>query len=49
MDAWIPRPGATGGGRASGPSGRGAGQDQTPVVPIYKIMQPVEVTSTVLE
>ena len=49
MDAWIPRPGSVAGGRAGGPSGRGRGQAQTPVVPIYKVMRPVELSSTVIE
>jgi hypothetical protein len=55
MDAWIPRPG---GGRAApvpgdptvagGPRGRGPATVPA-VVPIYKIMRPVELPSAVLE
>ena len=52
MDAWIPRPeteGRGGAGAAAGQGGRGASQGQPPVVPIYKIMRPVELSTTVLE
>jgi dipeptidyl-peptidase 4 len=52
MDAWIPRAG-TGGrggaGAAAGQGGRGGGQEPPPVVPIYKVMRPVELSTTVLE
>jgi hypothetical protein len=44
MDAWIPRPGAAPGGRVA--AGAGAAE---PVVPIYKVMRPVELPTTLLE
>jgi hypothetical protein len=43
MDAWIPRPGA---------NASGSGSDllaSEPVVPIYKVMRPTELPSTVIE
>ena len=43
MDAWIPRPGAS----ASG--GLGGALAPEPVVPIYKVMRPTELPSTVIE
>jgi hypothetical protein len=55
MDAWIPRPMADGGaggggGGAGGPAGGTSGaQAATPLVPIYKVMRPVELTSAVVE
>jgi dipeptidyl-peptidase 4 len=49
MDAWIPRPRSAASGRAGGPPGLAGGQVQTPVVPIYKVMRPVDLSSTILE
>jgi len=50
MDAWIPRP--VRGGGVGGPSAGGGGGDQAasePLVPIYKVMRPVELTATIIE
>jgi len=49
MDAWIPRPGTGGSGGAAPTGGRGAAAASPPVVPIYKVMRPVELPSSVIE
>jgi dipeptidyl-peptidase 4 len=43
MDAWIPRP------RESAPGGMAGSQASEPVVPIYKLMRPAELPSSMLE
>ncbi len=55
MDAWLPRPDrrvATGGGFGGGRGNFDVGGDQQdgpPLVPIYKLMRPAALTSTVVE
>jgi len=46
MDAWIPRPVAGGGTGGAGGGGQAA---SAPLVPIYKLMRAVELSSSVLE
>ncbi|HSH74281.1 MAG TPA: hypothetical protein VLA09_01140, partial [Longimicrobiales bacterium] len=51
MDAWIPRPGRDRTSVSSDGSGLsdGGGQEEPPVVPIYKLMRPAALSSSLVE